>query len=261
MDFVGPAKQKELVSALKHRGSSLVVVHGPPGSSKTHAIERAAHSLGLSIEYMEDVGMYKNMLPTAGTICLADLDDYDHLSRLRDRLGKMRNMVIETRTLPSIGKLVPNTITVNFPKVSSRKIQRFYRLSEEDACLVDGNLHAVKFYKYSVRNEMTTIFHQLGRLFHSKAVDIPKAVERIGVYGRDRFLGYLMENCVFFMSMDDVSRLSEGLSLQDVGAGSLEHLVWVVASSTKAGVRKFFSFRPLRGIHHVHVCTSICTNR
>ncbi|CAD25129.1 hypothetical protein [Encephalitozoon cuniculi GB-M1] len=261
MDFIAPSKQKELRSALEKVRDAMVVVCGPPGSSKTYSIEKTAHSLGLSVEYIEDIGMYRNMLPTRNTICLTDLDGYEHLSKHRKRLERMRNLVIETRTLLSIGKMLPNVVTVNFGKVSNRKIQKFYGLSDAEALQVDGNLHAIRLYKYSSGNEAMSIFHLLGRLFHSKAIDVSKAAERIGIYGRDRFIGYLVENCVSFMSVEDICRLTEGLSLSDLGDMHLEYLIWVVASSEKTGPKGFFSFRSFRGVRSEHVCSGICMNR
>ncbi|ADM11093.1 uncharacterized protein Eint_020950 [Encephalitozoon intestinalis ATCC 50506] len=262
MDFVPPAKQRELRSALEKIESGIVVVHGPPGSSKTYSIERTAQGLGLSIEYIEDVGMYKSMLPIRNAICLTDMDDYEYLSRHRKRLEKMKNLVIETRTLFSIGKILPNATIVNFGKISSRKIQKFYNLNEKEALKVGENLHAVGFCKYGIRSETVSIFHLLGKLFHSKETDVPKAAEMINVYGRDRFIGYLIENCTSFMSIKDIHKLIDGISLEDIGEMHLEHLIWVVLSSVKVGPRRFFSFRSWKGaVLSEHTCSNLCMNR
>ncbi|AFN82566.1 hypothetical protein EROM_020910 [Encephalitozoon romaleae SJ-2008] len=261
MDFVTPTKQKELRTAFQKLGTTVVVVYGPPGSSKTHSIRRTADALSLTIEYIEDVGVYRGMLPVPNTICLTDLDDYEYLSKHRSRLVKMKNLVIETRTLLSIGKILPDAVIVKFGKVSNRKILKFYNLSEEEALVVDGNLHAVEFCKYSVRNEAISIFHLLGRLFHSKETSVSKACEMANMYGRDRFFGYVMENCSFFMSISDIQRLIEGLSVDDLGGAQLERLVWIIMDSKKSSPKGFFSFRSFRGVSNEHVCNSICMNR
>lgn len=261
MDFVTPAKQRELRTAFEKLGSKVVVVYGPPGSSKTYSIRKTADALGLTIEHIEDVGIYRGMLPVQNAICLTDLDDYEHLAKHRSRLVKMKNLVIETRTLLSIGKILPNAVIVKFGKVSNRKIQKFYNLNEEEALVVDGNLHAVEFCKYSVRNEVVPIFHLLGRLFHSKGVSVSKVSEIANMHGRDRFFGYVVENCPFFMSIGDVQRLIEGLSVDDLGGTQLEHLVWIIMDSKKIGPKGFFSFRSFRRIGNEHVCNNLCMNR
>ncbi|AFM97847.1 hypothetical protein EHEL_020920 [Encephalitozoon hellem ATCC 50504] len=261
MDFTTPAKQRELRAAFERIGSTVVVVYGPPGSSKTYSIRKTADSLGLTLEYIEDVGMCRGMLPSRNAVCLTDMDDYEYLARHRGRLGAVRNLVIETRTLVSIGKILPNAIVVRFGKVSSGKIQKFYGLSKEEASAVDGNLHAVGFCKYSVGSEMVSIFHLLGKLFHSKVVNVSKASEMARVHGRDRFFGYVLENCPFFMSMDDVHRLIEGFSLDDLGGEQLERLIWIIVDSEKVETKGFFSFKSFRGIGSEHVCSSLCMNR
>lgn len=262
MDFVPAAKQKEVRHGLERIGTTILVVYGPAGSSKTHTVGKIASSMGLCIEYMEDVELYKNSFLTKNTVCMVDMDDHSMFMKHRERLAKMRNLVIETRMLPFIGRMLPNSTTVNFNRITNTKLRKFYGLSENELGRIEGNLHAVRFHKYSAGSGAMSIYHQLGRIFYSRDEDVGRIVSRIESYGLSRFVGYLDENCVFFMEMNDISRLFEMFSLCTLSSkGFVECMVDTLLSARKRKVEGFFSFKSFKSIESRHQCSKICRNR
>lgn len=262
MNFVPLAKQKELSSALERISSMILIVYGPPGSSKTYTVERVADSMGLSIEYMEDVEVYKNSLLMNNMICMTDMDDHSLFMRCKDKLSKMKKLVIETRTLPFIGRSLPNAITVNFNKVTNAKLRRICNLNDKELEVIDGNLHSLRFYRYSVRNQIMPMYHQLGRIFYSKVDGVEKIAMRVKIYGVSRFSGYIAENCVSFMEIGSVRKVLDGLSLLSLDDESfLDHMLWILLEREKKKTGGFFSFRSFGGVNSGHVCSKICKNR
>lgn len=258
MDFVPPAKQKELRMALEQVDKGIVVVSGPAGCSKTHGVRETARMLGLGVEEM-DIELCRGSLAMKNTVCMVDVDDYETFRKHRERLAGMRNVVVETRMLPFVGKLLPNSVTVSMNRVTDARLRRFYGLSEEELKAVDGNLHAVGFCRYSSAGGGVSIYHQLGRIFHSKIARVEDAVRNVDVYGMERFIGYLYENCVFFMGLGDVCRVLDGFSLCSVDEEFLWHAMGGVLRAEKRR-EGFFGFRAFRPAGD-HVCGDLCRNR
>lgn len=262
MVFVSPAKQEELRLALEKIKSTVLIIYGPPGSSKTYTTEMLARFMGLSIQYMDEINLCKDSLVLNDMVCMIDIDDHGLFMKHKNKLEKMKNLIIETRTLPFIGRSLPNSITVNFNKVTSYRIRKFHKIDGERLKRIDGNLHAIGFYRYSVRNETMSIYHQLGKIFYSKAKEVEEIVRRADVYGLNRFIGYLDENCVFFMNIKDIARMLDGFSLCNISnEGFLEYSVDTLIRAEKGSANGFFCFRSFRGFDGGHVCGEVCRNR
>ncbi|KHN70259.1 hypothetical protein CWI42_020950 [Ordospora colligata] len=264
IDFVPAAKQKELKHALTTMRSTVIIVNGPVGCSKTHSIHTIARDIGLAVQYIESIEEHSDAFITNNTVYLIDIDCHKQLIMWMPRLCKMTRLIIETRTLQFAGKFIPGSITVNFNKVRDSQIRKTYHLTHEQSVHVDGNLHLAAINKFLLPTDVRpiSVFHQLGRLLHSKSTDVNEICTSISTYGQYRFCGYLLENYALFMDISQIGRLSEGFSIWDTASSIFfEYLVWTTVDSQKTSPKRFISFKSFHHSDSHHTCTSLCNNR
>ena len=86
------------------------------------------------------------------------------------------------------------------------------------------------------------IFPHLGKIFYSKIEDAGEVARKASVFGVGRFVGYMSENCIYFVGFSDDSRLFELFSLSDLNIdGFFECAIWVLIAAEKK-TSGFFSF-------------------
>jgi hypothetical protein len=262
MDFTPPAKQRELREALELVKSGIVILYGPPGSSKTYTLTRILEATGRRTEYIQDVETYRNALLSDKMVCLTDIDILEHFLRHKERIASMKNLVIETRTLPFIGRHLENSATVSFNRPTDAKLLRHYGLSRRSLEMINGNLHLAAYGGYAQSSGILAIYHYLGKIFYAKFSTLAEAEERGSVHEAEKILGYLHENAVSFMELGDLRRASDAFSLCDISHASFyNHALGVVISAEKRRNLGFYSFRPCRAIGRGHGCGSICNSR
>jgi len=264
IDFVPVAKQKELRHALNAVRSAVVIVNGPAGCSKTHTVHAIAGDMGLSVQYIESIEEHSDAFITNSTISLIDIDCHEQFILWMPRLSKMTRLIIETRTLQFAGKCLPGSITVNFNKIRGLQIRKAYCLTYEQSIHVDGNLHLAGIHRLLLPTDARpiSVFHQLGRLLHSKSTDVNEICSSMNASGKQRFCGYLLESHALFMDADNIARVSDAFSIWDTASSIFfEYLVWTVVDSEKKSPKQFFSFKSFQYPDSHHLCTSLCKNR
>lgn len=244
MDFVPPAKQKELKSALKNIDNNIIILNGPPGSSKTYTLIHIASAMGIKIEYMENIENFKNATVTKNSICLTDIDTIEYYNMHKDKIISMKKLVIETRMLPFIGKGILNSVTINFNKPTDNKIKKIFGLTQNEIEVINGNLHLSLHSKYCSNNSFMSIYHFLGKIFYSKIEKIEEAVNKSIPFGKEKLIGYLKENSGYFMDLENIFMVYDAISLEDINDEAFyEYLIFSVIKAKKIKPQKFFSFK------------------
>ncbi|EOB12787.1 hypothetical protein NBO_366gi001 [Nosema bombycis CQ1] len=123
MDLLRKNKLQELRDAILNLDKHFLVLYGPSGSLKSTVLKELCTSLGLNLEYVNDISKYKNKL-LRGDICYTDIDNQDYILKNKHIIEKMRNLIIETRSYQSIWKCLKNCKMVEFRKISNNVIKK-----------------------------------------------------------------------------------------------------------------------------------------
>lgn len=207
MEFIDESKVQELSLALQNRNNLIIIVSGPSGSLKSYLINYVLSKMSLVSEYIEDIANYKSKLLTKSSICLTDIDDMDFFIKNKLKISSMSNLIIETRSLPYIYKSFTNSVSINLRKISSTLIKKYYKFTDDILNVINGNMHRIDFYKYTIGISNNTIYNYLNNLYRS--------YENIKIPNDHKIIKYLFSNSLYYVDISSLYEIHELISLTD----------------------------------------------
>ncbi|EOB12772.1 hypothetical protein NBO_367g0003 [Nosema bombycis CQ1] len=293
MDLLRKNKLQELRDAILNLDKHFLVLYGPSGSLKSTVLKELCTSLGLNLEYVNDISKYKNKL-LRGDICYTDIDNQDYILKNKHIIEKMRNLIIETRSYQSIWKYLKNCKMVEFRKISNNVIKKMViegggkvrdvgggggglnKVEEESpdsltppsstsltTPLTPSPLHLQDIYEIIDGNLHKLPFYK----FSSKitTIDIYRYIGRLfysknistKTFPQFKITNYLFSNSISFFTGLDLWEVYEGFSLTDFKLEEFyENSEYLVFSKKKRnlGKSKFKSMSMEEG----HICEKRC---
>ncbi|KAK6089466.1 hypothetical protein P3W45_001603 [Vairimorpha bombi] len=253
MDFVSASKSQELALALQNRHNSVIIVSGPSGCLKTSMIASVLSSMNLVSEYIEDISLYKSKLLSKSSVCLTDIDDMDYFVKNKSKISSMSNLIIETRSLPYIYKSFSRSVSISMSKISNTSLRRFYKFTDDILKIIDGNMHRLDFYKYTLRTSYSTIYKHLNILYGTT-----KQQNDQKQHNDQKIIKYLFSNSLFFVDLSSLYDIHESISLTDYRIDEFYlYSVDTVRMSKKKELRKFMSMKSWVYEEH-YSCNEVC---
>lgn len=253
MDFVSTSKSQELALALQNRHNSVIIVSGPSGCLKTSLITFVLSSMDLTSEYIEDISIYKSKLLSKSSVCLTDIDDMDYFMKNKSKISSMSNLIIETRSLPYIHKSFSRSVGISMSKISNTSLRRFYKFSDDVLKIIDGNMHRLDFYKYTIRTSSSTIYKYLNTLYSSNGNQNDTKIS-----SDHKIIKYLFSNSLYFVDFSSLYDIHKSISLTDYKIDEFcLYSVNTVRISKKKKLEKFMSMKSWVYEEH-YSCNEVC---
>lgn len=175
MPLVNPAKYRELERAVAN-GEFPIIVYGPSGVGKTHAIQSVLRRHGMQFLYV-DISSVRTRRPLRrNTVILSHLYAVTDL----DNLAYRDSVIIESN-IHYLNKLDGYKL-IKFSRMTERGVQDVRRSTARPHNNFSGNLFSLS---WDIRQEDYTLelYRFLGRIFHRKI-----SVDEIGVDTNDLYV-------------------------------------------------------------------------